>query len=192
MSKIWVFGDSFASSNHSYAWTSLLSDHGTVINEASNGSSEHRIWKKYQTNKQYIKNNDIVIFCHTSPSRIFLKDTAYSLSRVLPSHPLCDLIFNDIFAKNEKRFIKLLKEVWDEEIRIESQREDLLNKPEKIRESIAKGRVEKTLKTFTLLNQSCIRDPQITVEEFIKNHVSLLGENIQISRFCKYIVGENN
>ena len=83
-------------------------------------------------------------------------------------------------------------EVWDEEIRIESQREDLLNKPEKIRDSIAKGRVEKTLKTFTLLNQSCIRDPQITVEDFIKNHVSLLGENIQISRFCKYIVGENN
>lgn len=84
------------------------------------------------------------------------------------------------------------KEVWDEEIRIEAQREDLLNKPEKIRESIAKGRVEKTLKTVTLLDQSCIRDPQITVEEFIKNHVSLLGENIQISRFSKYIVGENN
>ena len=82
--------------------------------------------------------------------------------------------------------------IWEEEIRIESQREDLLNKPEKIRESIAKGRVEKTLKTFTLLNQSCIRDPQITVEEYIKNHVSLLGENIQISRFCKYIVGENS
>ena len=82
--------------------------------------------------------------------------------------------------------------IWEEEIRIELQREDLLSKPEKIRESIAKGRVEKTLKTFTLLNQACIRDPQITVEEYIKNHVSLLGENIQISRFCKYIVGENN
>jgi elongation factor Ts len=83
------------------------------------------------------------------------------------------------------------KEVWDEEIRIELQREDLKTKPETIRESIAKGRVEKTLKTFTLLNQSCIRDPQITVEEYIKNHVALLGENIQISRFVKYIVGEN-
>jgi elongation factor Ts len=82
------------------------------------------------------------------------------------------------------------KEVWDEEIRIELQREDLKSKPEAIRESIAKGRVEKTLKTFTLLNQSCIRDPQITVEEYIKNHVALLGENIQISRFVKYIIGE--
>jgi elongation factor Ts len=84
------------------------------------------------------------------------------------------------------------KEVWDEEIRIELQREDLKSKPEAIRESIAKGRVEKTLKTFTLLNQSCIRDPELTVEEYIKNHVSLLGENIQISRFVKYNIGENN
>jgi elongation factor Ts len=82
------------------------------------------------------------------------------------------------------------QEIWESEQRIESQREDLKNKPENIRESILKGRVEKTLKTYTLLNQACIRDPQITVEEYIKNHVSLLGENIQISRFCKYIVGE--
>jgi elongation factor Ts len=82
------------------------------------------------------------------------------------------------------------QEIWESEQRIESQREDLKNKPENIRESILKGRVEKTLKTYTLLNQACIRDPQITVEEYIKNHVSLLGENIQISRFCPYIVGE--
>ena len=82
------------------------------------------------------------------------------------------------------------KEVWESEMRIESQREDLKNKPEAIRESILKGRVEKTLKTFTLLSQSCIRDPQLTVEEYIKNHVSLLGENIQVNRFCKFVVGE--
>jgi elongation factor Ts len=82
------------------------------------------------------------------------------------------------------------QEIWDSEMRIESQREDLQNKPENIREAILKGRVEKTLKTYTLLNQACIRDPQLSVEEYIKNHVSLLGENIQISRFIKFIVGE--
>jgi len=84
------------------------------------------------------------------------------------------------------------QDVWDSELRIESEREDLKNKPETIRNSILKGRVEKTLKNFTLLNQACIRDPQITVEEYIKNHVSLLGENIQVNRFCKFIVGETS
>lgn len=83
------------------------------------------------------------------------------------------------------------QELWDSETKIESERDDVINKPEKIRDSIIKGRVEKNLKNFTLLNQSCIRDPDITVEEYIKNHVSLLGENIQINRFSKFIVGEN-
>jgi len=81
--------------------------------------------------------------------------------------------------------------IWDEEVRIEAQREDLQNKPASIKESILKGRVEKNLINLTLLGQTCIRDPQITVEEYIKNHVSLLGENIQIGRFEKFVVGEN-
>jgi elongation factor Ts len=84
------------------------------------------------------------------------------------------------------------KSLWDSELEIESKRDDLKNKPENIKESILKGRVEKTLKSYTLLNQACIRDPEVTVEEYIKNHVSLLGENIQISRFVKYNIGENN
>ena len=82
------------------------------------------------------------------------------------------------------------KEKWENETRIESEKEDLKNKPDNIKENIIKGRVEKTLKTFTLLNQACIRDQNITVEEFIKNHVSLLGENIQLTRFTKFELGE--
>ena len=82
------------------------------------------------------------------------------------------------------------QEKWDNETRIESEKEDLKNKPDNIKENIIKGRVEKTLKSFKLLNQACIRDKNITVEEFIKNHVSLLGENIQLSRFTKFELGE--
>jgi elongation factor Ts len=99
-----------------------------------------------------------------------------------------------IAAGNGVNYISLKdipQEIWDSEMKIESERDDLKNKPDNIKESILKGRVEKTLKTFTLLNQSCIRDPDLNVEEYIKNHVSLLGENIQISRFCKFIVGES-
>lgn len=76
------------------------------------------------------------------------------------------------------------------ETRIEAEREDLKSKPENIRKSILEGRVEKNLRNSTLLNQPYMRDPSLTVEEYIKNHVSLLGENIQISRFCKFVVGE--
>lgn len=81
-------------------------------------------------------------------------------------------------------------EIWEAETKIESQREDVKQKPDTVRESIVKGRIEKTLKTFTLLNQACIRDQDLTVEEYIKNHVSLLGENIKVRRFCKFVIGE--
>ena len=100
-----------------------------------------------------------------------------------------------IVASNSVSYVALTdipQHVWDEETRIESQRDDLQNKPEKVRESILKGRVEKNLKLLTLLNQSCIRDPEVTVEDYIKNHISLLGENIQLKRFIKFAVGENN
>lgn len=98
-----------------------------------------------------------------------------------------------IAASNSINYITLKdipQEMWDKEIEIESQREDILNKPASIKESILKGRVEKTLKTFTLMSQPCIRDQNVTVEELIKNHVSLLGENIQLNRFTKFVLGE--
>lgn len=100
-----------------------------------------------------------------------------------------------IVASNNVTYISLSdvpQEIWEKETRIESQREDLLNKPEKIRESILKGRVEKNLKLYTLLNQSCIRDSEISVEDYIKSYISLLGENIQIGKFIKFAVGEKN
>jgi len=115
MAKIWIFGDSFGASTSSRSWTQLLSAYGRVVVKASNGSSEHRIWKSYQQSKQYIKPEDTVIFCHTSPGRIFLKNTETILSRLLPSHPLCDLILSDIIAKKENKFIKILKSIWDDE-----------------------------------------------------------------------------
>jgi elongation factor Ts len=98
-----------------------------------------------------------------------------------------------IAAGNSINYISLQdipQAIWEAEFEIESKREDLKNKPENIRGAIIKGRVEKTLKNFTLVDQISIRDPEITVEESIKNCVSLLGENIQINRFCKFIIGE--
>ena len=115
MKTVWIFGDSFAANKNAHSWTSLLSKYKNVINHASNGSSEHRIWKSYQNNKHLIAPTDSVLFCHTSTSRIYLKDSEPLLSRLLPSHPLCDIIFSDIYAKKENKFIKLIKKIWDDE-----------------------------------------------------------------------------
>lgn len=108
---IWVFGDSFSANKSRKAWATLLE----ANNLAYNGSCEYRIWKTYQNHKHKIKQNDIVIFCHTSESRVFLKDTESNLSRLIKSHPFCDLIFKDVFAKKEYKFMNILNQIWDEE-----------------------------------------------------------------------------
>lgn len=83
---------------------------------------------------------------------------------------------------------QLLKDkVWQ----FESSKEDLNNKPEEIRNKIISGRVEKTLKTKVLLEQAFIRDSNITVEQYIKQTIGILGENIKIRRFVRYVLGES-
>jgi elongation factor Ts len=73
---------------------------------------------------------------------------------------------------------------------IESGRDDLGNKPENIKEKIVQGRIEKRLKELSLVDQPFIRDQGITVEELVKQTVAELGENIQIRRFVRFILGE--
>jgi elongation factor Ts len=41
-----------------------------------------------------------------------------------------------------------------------------------------------------LLEQFFIRDNNITIDELVKQHISKLGENIQIRRFERFNLGE--
>ena len=82
------------------------------------------------------------------------------------------------------------QETKDELSKFESSKEDLQNKPEEIRNKIVEGRVEKSLKKQVLLEQEYIRDPNITVNEYLKQVIGVLGENIQVTRFVRYTLGE--
>lgn len=73
---------------------------------------------------------------------------------------------------------------------IESQKEDLIQKKPEIREKVLEGRIEKRLKDLCLLDQLFIRNPEITVDELVKQHIALLGENIKIRRFARFLLGE--
>jgi elongation factor Ts len=84
----------------------------------------------------------------------------------------------------------ILESVKDEVWKFESAKEDLKNKPEEIRNKIVLGRVAKSLKKQVLLEQEYIRDPSLTVNEYIKQVVGLLGENMRVSRFTRYVLGE--
>ena len=84
-----------------------------------------------------------------------------------------------------------IPESLKEEVRnFESSKDDLQNKPDDIKNKIIEGRVEKSLKKQVLLEQEYIRDPNITVNEYIKQVIGILGENIRVTRFTRYMLGE--
>jgi elongation factor Ts len=78
----------------------------------------------------------------------------------------------------------------DAEMAMESKREDLEGKPEKARESIIQGRVNKTVRQMCLLDQDYIRENSKTVETVIKEAIAAMGENIRVRRFTRFNLGE--
>ena len=78
----------------------------------------------------------------------------------------------------------------NKEKEIEMGRDDLDGKPDNIKEKIVSGRIGKRLNEISLLPQPYIRDQSITVEELVKQSIAQLGENIQIRRFVRFVLGE--
>lgn len=81
-------------------------------------------------------------------------------------------------------------ELVEKEKAIELGRDDLGNKPQNIKEKIVQGRIEKRLKELSLMDQPYIRDQNITVAELISQSVGQIGENIQVRRFVRFVLGE--
>lgn len=73
---------------------------------------------------------------------------------------------------------------------LESGKEDLINKPAEIKNKIIEGRIQKRLKETVLLEQPFIRDTEIVIADLVKQHISRLGENIQVRRFQRFNLGE--
>ena len=82
------------------------------------------------------------------------------------------------------------EELIAKEKEIEMGREDLAKKPDNIKEKIVQGRIDKRVKELCLLDQPFIKDQSITVDELVKKSVAQLGENIQVRRFSRFVLGE--
>lgn len=82
------------------------------------------------------------------------------------------------------------QDIVEKEKEIEKGREDLQGKPDNIKEKIVEGRIDKRLKELSLLDQPFVKDQSITVDEYIKQSIATLGENIQVRRFARFVLGE--
>nr|YP_009019654.1 translation elongation factor Ts [Gracilaria salicornia]AHH24622.1 translation elongation factor Ts [Gracilaria salicornia] len=80
--------------------------------------------------------------------------------------------------------------IIDREIRIESGKEDIINKTPEMKDKIIKARIDKRLKDMCLIYQPFIKDQNIVIKDLVKQHIALLGENIKVRRFQRFLLGE--
>jgi len=64
-------------------------------------------------------------------------------------------------------------------------------KPEAAWEKIIKGKLEKYYQEQCLLEQAFIKDPSVTIQDLLSQKIAKLGENLTISRFTRYQLGQD-
>jgi elongation factor Ts len=65
-------------------------------------------------------------------------------------------------------------------------------KPESVVDKIAEGRLNKYYQENCLMEQLYIKNNDITISDLIKENIALIGENIVIKRFVRYVLGETS
>ncbi len=63
-------------------------------------------------------------------------------------------------------------------------------KPENVIEKIVQGKLEKFFKESVLLEQPFVKNPDLTIQDLLNELMTKTGERIQIRRFTRYQVGE--
>ncbi len=67
----------------------------------------------------------------------------------------------------------------------------VVGKPANIVDKIVDGKIEKFYGTLCLLEQAFIKNPDLTIKDFVNSKIAELGENIVVRRFTRYMVGED-
>jgi elongation factor Ts len=63
-------------------------------------------------------------------------------------------------------------------------------KPEAVVEKIMEGKIAKFLKEVCLMNQAYVKNPDMTIADYLNEVIAKTGENIVIKRFARFQLGE--
>ena len=81
-------------------------------------------------------------------------------------------------------------EVIEKEKRIYRDQAQDSGKPEKVIDKIVEGKLERFFSEVCLLEQTFIRDADLTVREVLEAIIAKVGENVSIRRFARFQLGE--
>ncbi|MEZ4619495.1 MAG: translation elongation factor Ts [Caldilineaceae bacterium] len=63
-------------------------------------------------------------------------------------------------------------------------------KPAHVLEKILQGKLDKWYTEVCLLEQSFVKNPDVTIQDLLTSSIAALGENIRINRFSRIAIGE--
>ncbi|MDA0738915.1 MAG: translation elongation factor Ts [Nitrospirae bacterium] len=104
-----------------------------------------------------------------------VKDVALQVAAANPSYVKREDVPADLIEREKAVYLGQAKE---------------MGKPEPAWEKIVIGKLEKFYQEQCLLEQSFIKDPNITIKEILTQKIAKLGENISIARFTRYQLGQ--
>ena len=111
----------------------------------------------------------------TDKFQAFVKDISMHIAAAAPEFVRREEVSADAFER-EKRI--QIARVMEE------------GKPQNIAEKIVEGRMSKWYEEVCLLDQKFVKDDSKSVAQLLQETVAGIGENIQIRRFTRYVLGE--
>jgi elongation factor Ts len=105
----------------------------------------------------------------------FAKDVAMQVTAAMPA-----------YVKRED----VPEEMKNKEMEIYRNQARESGKPEKILDKIAEGKLEKFYQDTCLMEQTFIKNPDMTIKRLLDDLIAKMGENILIRRFTRFQLGE--
>ncbi|MCD6440443.1 MAG: translation elongation factor Ts [Candidatus Marinimicrobia bacterium] len=147
--------------------------------KASRDASEGLIWSYIHPGNKIgvlVEVNCETDFVAKTPDfQNFVKDIAMHIAATNPAAIRREEIDPQLVEKEREIFMEQAK----------SQ-----NKPENILARIVEGKLDKYYQENCLLEQAFVKDPQKTIKEYLTETIARTGENINISRFVRFQLGE--
>ena len=148
-----------------------------AIKKGSRGTPEGRVGSYIHTNGKI--GVLIEVNCETdfvAKNDVFadlVKDLCMQVAATDPTAVSRETVPQDIIDKERKAYS-----------------EEFKDKPDNVRDKIIDGKMESFYKEVCLINQPFVKDNDQTIEDLLKKAIAKLGENIKISRFARFAVGE--
>ncbi len=114
---------------------------------------------------------------NTEPFKEFVHNIALQIAAANPLAIRREDLSEDIISRERDIYSAQAKE---------------MGKPEKVIEKIVDGKMNKFFKEVVLMEQSYIKDPDVTVQDLLNELIAKTGENITIRRFVRYQLGEES